>query len=138
MVNGNFSSTLRQLLAEYDGRINRAKTELQRLEDLRNAAMILLENETLGESKDKPAPTSDMPYSSISVTEGAEMILRKHGNQVMHVNDILKNLLKGGWNSNAKNPKLTVSGTLFRAKQFEKMGGNKFRLVDVIQMRLEG
>lgn len=133
MINGNFSSTLRQLVAGFDQKIHQAKTEVQRLEGLRRAAIILLENESTAGSKDRPAPTPDKPYTGMTAIDGAEMILRKHGNQAMHVSEILKALLDGGWVTKARHPKLTVAGSLFREKRFEKMGGNKFRLKDYME-----
>jgi hypothetical protein len=127
MVNGDFSGSLRQLVADYDRRINDAQKELQRLQELRKAAMLLLEHES-PKTKDAPSPSSEKPYAGMSAIQAAEMVLRKHSNKPLHADTITKELIDGGWFTEAAQPKQSVVGAMFRNKKFENLGGNKYRL----------
>lgn len=132
MRNGNFRSTLKNLLADYDRHIAEAEKkvrtsqkEVERLRELRNAAALLWADET---GKTIQISTAENPFTGMSVTDAVAMVFRQRGNDPMHANDITKAVREGGWASKAKNPKLTVVGAIFRDNRFEKLGGNKFRL----------
>jgi hypothetical protein len=129
MVNGDFAGSLKGLIAEYDKRIGDAEKEVERLRGLRNAASLLLENET---GKSVPKPSSEKPFAGMSVCDAVSYILRRNDNRPIHVADIAKMLLEGGWQTKAENPKLTVTGALVRELgiRFERTAANTFKLKD--------
>ena len=127
MLNRDFAGNLKGLIAEYDKRIGEAEKEVERLRGLKNAAILLLENET-GKSVSKP--TAEKPFAGMSVRDAVAYILRKNDNRPIHVADLAKMLLEGGWQTKAENPKLTVTGALVReaGTRFERTAANTFKL----------
>src|SRR6266478_4721411 len=127
MVNGDFSGNLKSLMEEYDRRIAGAEREVERLRQLRNAAALLLENET---GKPILKPTAERPYAGMTTIQAVESALRKNGNRPMHASELTKALIDGGWHTNASNPQLTIVGALVRDGRFERTGPNTYRLVE--------
>jgi hypothetical protein len=127
MVNGDFSGNLKSLMEEYDRRIADAEREVERLRQLRNAAALLLENET---GRPISKPTTEKPYAGMITIQAVESVLRKNGNRPMHASELTTTLIAGGWHTTASNPQLTVVGALVRDGRFERTAPNTFRLIE--------
>ncbi len=128
MVDGNFTASLRERIEEYEKRIKETENELHRLVNLKTAAATLLEGET---GKSTPKPPDVKRFAQMNVPQALESIFHGNGNQPLHVSDLTKLLLEGGWKTDAKKPKLTVTGALVRdTARFENVGQNTFKLKD--------
>ena len=127
MVNGDFAASLRELVADYTKRIADAQEEVKRLIELRSAAAMLLDNET---GKYVVPRVQLKPFSGMNVPQALTAIFKANGNHPLHVSELTKMLLDGGWQTKAENPKFTVTGALVREEggRFERTGSNTFRL----------
>jgi hypothetical protein len=112
-----------------DKRIGEAEKEVERIPGMKNAARLLLENET---GKSIPRRSTEKPFAGMSIGDAVAYILRKNNNRPIHVAELAKIFLEGGWHTKAENPKLTVTGALVRELgiRFERTAANTFELKD--------
>ncbi len=128
MTTPDFAVTLKQLVAEYNRRIAKARAELIEIEDCRDAALLLLQREAGTTPKSGATPTTDKPYRGMIAVDAIEMVLTTNSNGALHVREIAKALLEGGWVSNAKKPEQSVTGAILRDTRFQWVKANTFRL----------
>lgn len=129
-------ATIQQLLRQVDADIAEVEERLSELQAIR-AYILRLNEHPPQESEAEAAPQSHQPdetlggrFSKLSAAKAAVIVLREHG-KPMHIKQLIRAVLAGGYPSTPRKVRSTLSTNMHRQPGlFEKVGRATFGLTE--------
>ena len=128
---------LRKELASLEDQRKRVDDTITRVAELYQAtnAVLRAERQKRGlesATQESPWTTTKRKLLDMSLKDAIRTIVRLHGEEGVHVNDILKRLKDAGFPLRARDPKASIAGTIHLEMKsegtYEKVSPNTFRL----------